>query len=106
MLALYRCGRQAEALAAYRDARRTLVDEIGIEPGAALRELEHRILAQDPELDIAPPPPPPPARAAAPGGRPAAPVRRRRWLPVLAAGAVAAVTATLLLARGGGSGDA
>jgi DNA-binding SARP family transcriptional activator len=47
MLALYRSGRQAEALGAYREARRRLVDEIGLEPGPALRELERRILAQD-----------------------------------------------------------
>src|SRR5215218_7153273 len=39
MLALYRSGRQAEALAAYQDARRTLVDELGVEPGRTLREL-------------------------------------------------------------------
>jgi DNA-binding SARP family transcriptional activator len=51
MLALYRCGRQSEALAAYRDARKTLVDELGIEPGRALRELESAILRQDPSLD-------------------------------------------------------
>jgi predicted ATPase/DNA-binding SARP family transcriptional activator/Tfp pilus assembly protein PilF len=47
MLALYRAGRQAEALAAYQDARRTLVDELGIEPSPALRELEQAILRQD-----------------------------------------------------------
>ena len=45
MLALYRSGRQAEALEAYRDARRALVDELGIEPGRALRDLERRIRA-------------------------------------------------------------
>jgi DNA-binding SARP family transcriptional activator len=50
MLALYRCDRQAEALQAYQDARRTLVDELGIEPGHSLRELERAILAQDPAL--------------------------------------------------------
>ena len=48
MLALYRTGRQAEALAAYRDARRTLLGELGIEPTRALQELEKAILAQDP----------------------------------------------------------
>jgi DNA-binding SARP family transcriptional activator len=50
MRALYRSGRQAEALAAYRDARATLVDELGIEPGRELQELERAILAQDPAL--------------------------------------------------------
>jgi class 3 adenylate cyclase/tetratricopeptide (TPR) repeat protein len=51
MLALYRAGRQAEALEAYSEARATLVDELGLEPGAQLRELQRAILAQDPELD-------------------------------------------------------
>jgi DNA-binding SARP family transcriptional activator len=50
MLALYRCDRQADALQAYQDARRRLVEELGIEPGEHLRELERAILAQDPEL--------------------------------------------------------
>jgi hypothetical protein len=56
MLALYRCGRQAEALEAYRTARRTLVEEIGVEPGAELRALQDAILAQDPALDAPPGP--------------------------------------------------
>ena len=50
MLALYRCDRQADALQAYQDARRQLVEELGIEPGERLRELEGAILAQDPAL--------------------------------------------------------
>ena len=50
MLALYRCERQADALQAYQDARRALVEELGIEPGERLRELERAILAQDPAL--------------------------------------------------------
>src|SRR5215207_3565235 len=53
MTALYRSGRQAEALDAYQDARRALVDELGIEPSPALRELERAILQQDPSLDVA-----------------------------------------------------
>src|SRR5207249_1695566 len=44
MLALYRCGRQAHALAAFRDARRALVDGLGIEPGQLLRDLEQSLL--------------------------------------------------------------
>ena len=55
MLALYRAGRQAEALRAYTEARDYLVDELGIDPGPALRELEARILAQDPSLAAAGP---------------------------------------------------
>lgn len=50
MLALYRCDRQADALQAYQDARRSLVEELGIEPGERLRELERAILAQEPGL--------------------------------------------------------
>ena len=50
MVALYRAGRQGEALAAFGDGRRVLVDELGIEPSRALRELERRILNQDAEL--------------------------------------------------------
>ncbi len=50
MLALYRSGRQAEALEAYRAAREALVEGLGIEPGAALQELQRAILRQDPEL--------------------------------------------------------
>jgi eukaryotic-like serine/threonine-protein kinase len=54
LVALYRSGRQAEALAAYQDARTALVDELGIEPGKALRELHQAILRQDPALDLVP----------------------------------------------------
>ena len=50
MLALYRCGRQGDALAVYRSARDTLATELGVEPGQHLRELHQRILAADPEL--------------------------------------------------------
>ena len=53
MLALYRCGRQAEALAAYRQARAALVDTIGVEPGPELRRLHEAILRQDASLEPA-----------------------------------------------------
>ncbi|MCF7548688.1 BTAD domain-containing putative transcriptional regulator [Pseudonocardia sp. WMMC193] len=55
MLALHRCGREAEALEVYRDGRRVLADELGLEPGARLRALEQAILRQDPALTWAPP---------------------------------------------------
>ncbi|MEV4113082.1 AfsR/SARP family transcriptional regulator [Nonomuraea sp. NPDC049695] len=51
MLALYRSGRQAEALSAYAGLRATLIGEQGLEPGRAVRELHRRILAADPALD-------------------------------------------------------
>jgi len=50
MLALYRAGRQADALSAYREARDVMADELGIDPSPALRRLERQILDQDPEL--------------------------------------------------------
>ncbi len=59
MVALYRCGRQSEALATYREARRVLVDGLGLEPGPRLRHLEQAILTADPS--IAAPTPPDPA---------------------------------------------
>jgi WD40 repeat protein/DNA-binding SARP family transcriptional activator len=62
MLALYRCGRQAEALDAYRTARRTLVEEVGVEPGSELQALHDAVLAQDPALDPQPGPGALPAR--------------------------------------------
>jgi YVTN family beta-propeller protein len=72
MLALYRAGRQADALNAYREARVLLVDAVGVEPGAELQRLQQAILAQDPALELAssspprapPTPRPPPRRAA------------------------------------------
>jgi hypothetical protein len=52
MLALYRAGRQSEALSSYRELRRRFVGELGIEPSQSLRELERAILRQDPRLDL------------------------------------------------------
>ena len=71
MLALYRSGRQTDALQAYRDARSVLVEELGLEPGPALRQLQTAILKQDPLLE------------APPTGRPSTepPVSPRSWLP-------------------------
>jgi DNA-binding SARP family transcriptional activator len=63
MLALYRSGRQAEALAVYHRTRQVLVEEIGLEPNPALQRLEKQILNQAPELDFAEPKPEAPERA-------------------------------------------
>ena len=63
MLALYRSGRQAEALEAYQAAREALVEELGIEPGRSLRELQQAILQQDPALDPKAAEPEPEARS-------------------------------------------
>ncbi len=62
MLALYRCGREADALQAYQRARRVLVDELGIDPGPELRGLHQAVLTNDPALAV------PPAAAAGGGG--------------------------------------
>jgi DNA-binding SARP family transcriptional activator/class 3 adenylate cyclase/tetratricopeptide (TPR) repeat protein len=66
LVALYRSGRQADALASYQGFRRMLDEELGIEPSARLRELERSILRQDPSLDA---PAPPRRRTAARPGR-------------------------------------
>jgi YVTN family beta-propeller protein len=91
MIALYRCGRQAEALAVYRSARQMLVQELGIEPSPGLRRVERAILEHDVSLE--PPAVPPPAAASAERRRPgwAAGTRRARLL------AAAGVSLALLL---------
>ena len=94
MLALYRSGRQAEALEAYRRIRRRLDDELGIEPGPALKELERRILNQDDTLG-GPPPREPPAVES----------RRRSLGLVAAAGVLAAIAlAAFVVTRDSGGG--
>ena len=105
MLALYRADRQAEALAAYAEARRTLVDDLGIEPSEALQRLQQAILRHDPSLET------PagtaavnalPSSAAAPPPTPTVGVedgaarrrfRPRRWQVALAAVAILAASA-------------
>ena len=78
MLALYRSGRQAEALEAYRQARETLVEELGIEPSPELQRLEQSILRHDAELDL----------AEEPSAEPAAAEERRKTVTVLFVGIV------------------
>ena len=56
MVALYRCGRQAEALQIFRDAREVLAEDLGIDPGAELTRIHQQVLAMDPELDAPSPP--------------------------------------------------
>ncbi len=99
MLALYRSGRQAEALDRYDEGRRMLGEEVGLEPGNRLRELQAGILAQDPKLDLhrarARPPPE--------GGS----NRARWWVAVGVVAIAAAVAAAFVFAgdRGDGGGE-
>lgn len=74
VLALYRSGRQGEALRAYQRAREVLRDQLGIEPGPALRRLEAAVLDHDPSLE---PPPPTGGPPEGPPGRRAAPTTSR-----------------------------
>jgi Bacterial transcriptional activator domain len=101
MLALYRSGRQADALELYRRTRETLSDELGIEPSLELQELERRMLQHDPTLERARTP----AREADEGAP--VPLARRPQFLVLAAlvlAVVAAVIAAIALTGGGSSG--
>jgi DNA-binding SARP family transcriptional activator len=90
MLALYRDGRQAEALAAYARARQILVDELGIEPGAGLRGLQQQVLNGDPALD-------PPAQPPGAAGSPAPSVPRQ--LPAAVSGFAGRATELAALTR-------
>lgn len=96
LLALYRSGRQAEALDAYRRARRKFADELGIDPGPRLQELERSILRHDTSLE--PPAPPPPTALDESRRRTTERHLWRRWRPDLAAGLVALVIAAALVA--------
>ncbi|HWN35856.1 MAG TPA: BTAD domain-containing putative transcriptional regulator [Pseudonocardia sp.] len=69
LLALYRCGRQAEALEEYRKVRAMLGRELGVDPGPRLRALHERLLRADPSLNLAAPPRRPPARPVEGSGR-------------------------------------
>jgi predicted ATPase/DNA-binding SARP family transcriptional activator len=78
MLALYRAGRQAEALELYQETRRLLVEELGIEPSPSLQRLETAILRQDPALE-----PEPAGEAAPPPEAPSPPRETRKTVTVL-----------------------
>ena len=103
--ALYRAGRQGEALRALDEARRTLVEELGVEPGRHLRELESAILAHDPGLELRPAATPPPT-ARQPATRPAPlegppAIGRKSELAVLSASlAEAALAARFVVVEG------
>ncbi|MFG3255683.1 BTAD domain-containing putative transcriptional regulator [Streptomyces sp. NPDC048172] len=117
MVALYRSGRQSDALGAYQRARRALIDELGVEPGPVLTRLQERILASDPALawqEEPPPPPPVPTRAAPSGAPPADPPPGPGpvlWLPPAASDftgrgeELASGGRMLAEATGGGGGD-
>jgi DNA-binding SARP family transcriptional activator/DNA-binding beta-propeller fold protein YncE len=97
MLALYRSGRQADALDAYQHARRTLETELGLQPSPHLQQLQQQILNHDPTLTT-------PTRPAVttPGFRPRRP-RRRRTAIALALAVPAALAVGLVFAFKGGS---
>jgi DNA-binding SARP family transcriptional activator/streptogramin lyase len=101
MLALYRSGRQTDALEVYRQTRELLAEEVGLEPSRSLQALERRILQHDPALEL----PPGHRRAERPPGLPGYEPResalgrrhRRRLATVIAGTALAAAAATLII---------
>jgi YVTN family beta-propeller protein len=101
MIALYRCGRQADSLEAYQTARQTLIEELGLEPGPALQRLEQAILRQDPSLERLRPAV---AAAAAPTPGPApraTPRARRARVMAVALGTAAVLVAGFLISSRG-----
>ena len=103
MIALYRSGRQAQALAVYRSARRVLMQELGVEPGRGLKRLERAILEQDVSLEPPARHSEPPAIASTGGERPlSAGAARRARLPT-AVGALIAIAVALLVGGSQGS---
>ena len=91
MIALYRSGRQVDALDRYQRARAKLIEEFGIEPGPRLQEIQRAVLSQDASLDL-------PGAPSSEG--PLAPPRRRVWALIAAAGA-ALILLVVLLTSGG-----
>jgi DNA-binding SARP family transcriptional activator/streptogramin lyase len=118
MLALYRADRQAEALDAYAEARRTLVDDLGIEPSEPLQRLQQAILRHDPSLETpegtasvnglsarrtAPPPPTADADAETGDGRRRTLFRSRRWQLALVGVVLLAAAAVAILSESAGA---
>jgi YVTN family beta-propeller protein len=107
MLVLYRCGRQAEALDVYQEFRRSLSEQLGLDPGPGLQKLELAILSRDPSLELDPAIAPVPEEVAGSRAPPATESPIHRHHPRLAAGVVAllaiAVAVALVASNVGGA---
>lgn len=106
MLALYRSGRRAEALEAYQEFRRVLSEQLGLDPGRGVQQLELAILARDPSLDLLPTGLAADEAAAGSPASPGAAARRHARRRLLALGAVllaAAVVGAIMASGGGGT---